>query len=281
MAQSPRFRSFAEAPATDKFDPKLPLHKRRSDRDRALSFDHSGSECGWDERRAADTHESPNLRRSSPLRAANAGCTGGSIRLPYPLNTSGTAVTVKVTHYPASGRARSRRDSCPVRRRNDRAWIGPSGFSATDYPTRRSGLASPRRDNRRLHSQGPTPSKSAPTARHRSPSRRIDGLVPSEQNPAPDFHCWGARPAVGRPPIAPECPPELPPSPTNTMFADAPSLAGRKFDPGPLACAIIGAVIASAPARASPRTCIFSFPATRRALAPAPYNGLPETFLPA
>ena len=28
---------------------------------------------------------------------ANAGCTRGSIRLAYPLNTSGTAVTVKVT----------------------------------------------------------------------------------------------------------------------------------------------------------------------------------------
>jgi hypothetical protein len=63
--------------------------------------------------------------------------------------------------------------------------IGASGLSARDYPTRRSDLASPRRDNRRLHSQGQTPSKSAPTARHRSPTRRTDGLVPGEQSPAP------------------------------------------------------------------------------------------------
>jgi hypothetical protein len=86
--------------AQELIEAAIARHERFGDRlsSRALSFDHSGSECGWDERRAADTHESPNLRRSSALRAANAGCTR-SIRLAYPLNTSGTAVTVKVTHY--------------------------------------------------------------------------------------------------------------------------------------------------------------------------------------
>src|SRR5205807_3143810 len=38
------------------------------------------------------------MRRSSPLRAANAGCTR-SIRPTHPRNTRGTTVTVKVTRY--------------------------------------------------------------------------------------------------------------------------------------------------------------------------------------
>ena len=97
--------------------------------------------------------------------------------------------------------------------------IGASGLSATDCPTRPSGLASPRRGNRRLHSQGPTPSKSAPTARHRSPSRRPDGLVPSEQNPAPGSIALRAQRSGG-----PQSPPNARP---NRAIPDQHDVRGR------------------------------------------------------
>jgi|HubBroStandDraft_6_1064221.scaffolds.fasta_scaffold14331_7 hypothetical protein len=69
---------------------------------------------------------------------------------------------------PAEMAAQYGRQECPFS-------IGSTGLPATDYPTRPLGLASPRRGNRRLHSQEPRPSKSALTAHHGSSARRTDG----------------------------------------------------------------------------------------------------------
>src|SRR3954466_14111162 len=82
--------------------------------------------------------------------------------------------------------------------REARRIAGLLTSSATDYPTRRSVLASRRRDNRRLHSQEPRPNKFGHLARHTDRSRKDGSLASNE--------VARSTAALGRPP----CPRQLP-----------------------------------------------------------------------
>jgi hypothetical protein len=75
--------------------------------------------------------------------------------------------------------------------------VGSWRLLTTDYPTRQSGLASRRRDNRRLRSQEPRPSKSAP-ARYKNPRSRIGGFVSSRPPPLPHSTVGRGRALAGR-----------------------------------------------------------------------------------
>ena len=107
---------------------------------------------------------------------------------------------------PASGRAQLGRDGCSVRRRNDRARLARAACRLGITPP--AGRTSPVREG---IIEDCTPRDPHPVSRHRRPAieappRRIDGLVPSEQSPAP-----GSIAVRGRRSGGPQSPPNARP----------------------------------------------------------------------